>query len=76
MWSLRTKSDNTFYLTYDFYRRYTSNMPGLWELVGPQNKAETARLVEINQAAGYLCCPDDENNVRALVLTGDNQLCF
>ncbi len=71
MWSLRQRNDGSFYLTYDGFRRYTHNMPGLWELVGPRNKAETSKFVDINQSAGYLCCPDDEGNMRALVLTGD-----
>lgn len=71
MWSLRQRTDGSFYLTYDHYRRYTHNMPGLWEMVGPASKAETTRLVEVNQRAGYLCCSDDEGNVRSLVLTGD-----
>ena len=72
MWSLRQRTDESFYLTWDRFHRYNYNLPGLWELVGPKNKAETTRFVEINRAAGYLCCGDDEGNMRALVLTGDS----
>lgn len=72
MWSLRQKQDGEIYLTYDRFRYRSFNDPGLWEIVGPKNKFETTRFVEVNRAAGYLCCPDDEGNMRALVLTGEN----
>lgn len=69
MWSLRQRNDGSMYLTFDKFRRYTHNLPGLWEFVGSQIHVDTPRLVEMNRRAGYLCCPDDEGGVRALVLT-------
>lgn len=73
MWSLRTKSDSSFYLTYDKFRRFDNNLRGLWEFVGSQESLDTARLVKMNQQTGLLCCNDDEGNVRALVLTEEVQ---
>ncbi len=73
MWSLRERNDGTFYLTYDGFRRFNNNLRGLWEVIGRQNHLNTAHLVRENQRRGYLCCNDDEGNVRALVLTEEVQ---
>ncbi len=69
MFSLRQRQDGSFFLTYDKFRYPDRNVRGLWELVGKQYKLETDRLVKINRKAGYMCCDDDEGNVRALILT-------
>lgn len=69
MWSLRQRPDGTFYLTYDHSRRYsTSQLRGLWELVGPQEVTATNKAVQENKKQGYTHCNDDEGNVRVLVL--------
>jgi hypothetical protein len=67
MWSARQKSDGEVYLTYDRYR-FTRDLRGLWEYLGPKDNTYTAYAVRVNQNAGYLCCADDEGNVRVLVL--------
>jgi hypothetical protein len=69
MWSLRRRPDDSFYLTYDRDRRYSNQLRGIWELVGPQDTVATDRAVAVNEAIGHLCCKDDEGNVRVLVLT-------
>jgi len=69
MFRLRQKSDGTIYLTYDRFYRYTYNMPGIWELVGPKDNLLTHHCVRMNEKAGYLCCDDDEGQTRVLVLT-------
>jgi hypothetical protein len=69
MWSLRMKEDGTFYLTFDRLHRYTNSLRGIWEWVGSQGMAETARAVRLNERRGYLCANDDEGAVRVLVLT-------
>lgn len=68
MWSLRQKENGEFYLTFDKFRRFTYNLRGLWEFVGPQDVAYTAKAVRVNRNAGLLCCNDDEGGVRVLVL--------
>ena len=73
MWSLKHRLDGSFVLAWDRERRYDHNFPGLWEFVGKASHAETPRLVEANLAAGYMCCIDNEGNVRALVLTREVQ---
>ena len=72
MWSLRTKPDGTFYLTFDRKRDYTNyHRMGLWERIGPQGGSITAHCVRVNEKAGYLCVNDDEGDVRVLVLKED-----
>lgn len=68
MWSLRQKKTGEFYLTFDSQRRFTSNLRGIWEFVGPQDNTYTRKCVETNRGGGLLCCNDDEGNVRVLVL--------
>lgn len=68
MWTVKQKQDGSFYLTYDKFRRFNPNHRGLWEWVGPQDSAQTAYCVRVNEKAGYICCNDDEGNVRVLVL--------
>lgn len=70
MWSLRQKQNGEFFLTYDRSRRYTNNLRGSWEFLGPQDNAYTPYAVRVNQRSGLLCAPDDEGNVRVLVLEG------
>lgn len=69
MWQLRQKPDGTIYLTYDRYRRYSHSFRGIWEFIGKQDSAYTARAVRMNQSAGLICANDDEGGVRVLVLT-------
>ena len=69
MWSLQKRPDNTFYLTYDRSRFYRGNSRGIWELIGAQGVFATERAKAVNEAMGYICAPDDEGNVRVLVLT-------
>lgn len=68
MWSMRRREDGSFYLTFDRYRRSTHNYPGLWEFVGKQDLNYTRVAVETNARTGYWCLPDDEGNMRVLVL--------
>jgi hypothetical protein len=68
MWSLRQRKDGSFFLTYDRERRFTHNLRGTWEFVGPQGNTYTAKCVRTNSQRGLLCCNDDEGNVRVLVL--------
>jgi len=68
MWSLRQRSDGSFYLTFDRTRRFTYSLLGLWEYLGPQDNQLTAHCVRVNEKAGYLCCNDDQGAVRVLVL--------
>ena len=48
MWSLRLREDGSFYLTYDKDRWFTNNLPGIWELVGPKDSAQTKHCTAIN----------------------------
>lgn len=68
MWSLRQKTDSSFYLTYDRDRWFNNRLPGIWELVGPKDSPETRHCVEINKRAGLLTADDDQGNSRVLVL--------
>lgn len=68
MWSLKEKDDGTIYLTYDRFRWFTNSLRGIWEPVGPIGAVYTNTAIRVNQRAGYLCCNDDEGNVRVLVL--------
>lgn len=68
MWSLRVRSDNTFYLTFDRDRRFTNQLRGRWEIIAAQGTPETNKIIRVNSNAGYLCVNDDEGNVRMLVL--------
>lgn len=69
MFRLKQKPDGTIYLTYDRFYRYSHNMPGRWEIIGPIGTTLTNYCVRVNQKAGYLCCDDDEGQTRVLVLT-------
>lgn len=69
MWSLRLNEKNEFYLTYDHFRRYSNSLRGIWELIGAADNAYTQFAVRVNESQGYLCCPDDKNGMRVLVLT-------
>ena len=68
MWSLRQKEDGSFFLTFDRYRRYSYNLRGTWEWIGPQGNEYTAYAKRVNENLGYLCANDDEGSVRILVL--------
>lgn len=68
MWSLRQKEDGEFFLTFDRSRRFTNNLRGLWEYVGPQDVSYTTHAVKQNERNGLLCCKDDEGAVRVLIL--------
>ena len=68
MWSLRVKPDGSFFLTFDKFHRFTNNLRGSWQYVGPQGNTYTAHCVRMNKRSGYLCANDDEGSVRVLVL--------
>lgn len=68
MWSLRQKTTGEFYLTYDHSRRFTFNLRGIWEWIGPQGASATAKSISANKQAGYLIANDDEGGVRVLLL--------
>jgi hypothetical protein len=68
MWVIKQKKSGEFYLTYDRERRLSYNLRGLWEYICPQDSTQASYLIRVNQEAGYLCCNDDENGVRMLVL--------
>jgi hypothetical protein len=70
MWSLRARTDNTVYLTFDRDRRPTNQLRGRWEIIAAQGTPETNKIIWVNSKAGYLCVDDEEGNVRMLVLEG------
>jgi hypothetical protein len=68
MWSMRLNKKGEAYLTYDAERRRTNQLRGSWEFIGHQGSDDIDHVVRVNEAAGYICLPDDENGVRILVL--------
>lgn len=69
MWTLKQKPNGTFYLTWDYKRKFDQNYRGIWEYVCSQEALSRARLVRANKEQGYLVANDDEGSVRVLVLT-------
>lgn len=68
MWFLKQKKTGEFYLSRDGYSRFNGNLRGMWEYICQQDGFYASYLVRVNQEAGYLCCNDDENGIRLLVL--------
>lgn len=68
MWSLRTKDDGTFYLTFDRSRRYTYNLRGEWVWICSSTAVTKGFYIQMAKMTGHLVAEDDEGGVRALVL--------
>ena len=68
MWSLRFSEKDGFYLTYDRERRRCWGLRGSWEFLGPISNDLTKHCVRVNKKRGLFCVPDDEGDMRVLVL--------
>lgn len=68
MWSLRERQNGELFLTYDKTRRFTNNLRGIWEYVGPASNAYTQKCITENSNAGLWTVFDDEGGVRVLIL--------